>query len=156
MRVPPRWPIRAALILGIWVVAASVAVPSGGAADRGRQSLSKDRVALSVMASLPRRSTATTAHSYAQGTALLVRASRLPRPPATLCVGLASMIDRGSLPLNLGRLRATGHASGELHTRIPAGLIGPEPPGPYLVFVGDCARPAPMGEYAHTIISIHR
>jgi hypothetical protein len=94
--------------------------------------------------------------AYTAGTGIVVTVANLPRPAATLCVGLASLIDRGGLPLNLGRLSQTTLHAGELHTRIPAGLIGPEPPGPYLLFVGDCATPAPTGEYAHTVISIVR
>ena len=94
--------------------------------------------------------------SFAAGARILIRAGPLPRPPHTFCVGLASLLDRGGLPINLGRLQAAGRRTGTLLARIPAGLIGPEPPGPYLVFVGDCTVPAPMGDDGSTIIAIAR
>jgi len=93
---------------------------------------------------------------YAAGQSIVVRASRLVTPAKPLCVGLSSLIDHYSLPINLGQLHVTSTRVAELRTRIPAGLIGPEPAGPYVVFVGVCGVPAPTGEYARAVITIHK
>lgn len=94
--------------------------------------------------------------TYAAGQRIVVRASGLATPARPLCVGLSSLIDRYSLPINLGQLHVSSTRIAELRTRIPAGLIGPEPAGPYVVFVGLCGVPAPTGEYARAVIAIHK
>jgi hypothetical protein len=141
----------AVAIASVALVSAQAGVTVGAASGA-----SSGRVALSVLPRATHHGQVSHSTTFPSGTGILVRVSNLPRPATGLCVGLASLIDRGSLPLNLGPLHPTTRNAGELHTRIPAGLIGPEPPGPYLVFVGDCARPAPIGEYAHMVISIPR
>ncbi|GAC1394887.1 MAG: hypothetical protein NVSMB65_13170 [Chloroflexota bacterium] len=114
------------------------------------------RAAVSIMPRQAHRARVTAVRSFAAGSGIDIQVVNLPRPGGTFCVGLASLIDRGGLPLNLGRLHARGARGGTLSTRIPAGLIGPEPAGPFLVFVGDCTSPAPMGNYGSKVISISR
>ena len=77
------------------------------------------------------------------GTRIAVTAHRLPATRHAYCLGLASVIDRYALPLNLGRVRR--EASGDAHVAatIPVRLLPAEPAGPYLLFVGACTPIAP-------------
>ncbi len=81
----------------------------------------------------------------------------LPRPRADqrYCLGLASALDRGSLPLNLGQVHQTADGRGDVLATIPPHLIPAEPPGPYLLFVGACTSIAPDRPFvAQTMVTI--
>ncbi len=58
------------------------------------------------------------------------------------CVGLASMIDHGSLPLDLGPVKRI-HGLAVAVVTIPGRLLTAEPEGAYLLFIGSCASVAP-------------
>ncbi len=85
------------------------------------------------------------AYTLTPGEHVRVTVQRLPRLQAQhrYCLGLASALDRGSLPLNLGQVHQTADGRGDVLTMVPSRLIPAEPPGPYLLFVGACTSIAP-------------
>ncbi len=66
-------------------------------------------------------------------------------PPAyrPYCLGLASAIDRYSLPVSLGRVERDAQGTGHITAVVPPRLFPAEPAGPYLLFVGVCTSVAP-------------
>lgn len=66
------------------------------------------------------------------------------------CLGLVSMIDRYSLPVNLGRVVVATSGSGSVSTSIPANLLPAEPAGPFMLFVGACTSIAPDRPFVAT------
>jgi len=97
------------------------------------------------------------AYSLTPGEHVRVTVQRLPRPRAQhhYCLGLASALDRGSLPLNLGQVHQTADGRGEVLAMVPLRLIPAEPPGPYLLFIGACTSIAPDRPFvAQTMVTI--
>ncbi len=91
------------------------------------------------------------------GERIRVVAQRLPRSQGQrhYCLGLASALDRGSLPLNLGQVHQTADGAGDVLATVPPRLIPAEPPGPYLLFVGVCTSIAPDRPFvAQTMVTI--
>ncbi len=66
------------------------------------------------------------------------------------CLGLVSMIDRYSLPVNLGRVVVAPSGAGSVSTSIPANLLPAEPAGPFMLFVGACTSIAPDRPFVAT------
>jgi len=97
------------------------------------------------------------AYTLTPGEHFRVIVQRLPRPRARhrYCLGLASALDRGSLPLNLGQVHQTADGRGDILAMVPSRLIPAEPPGPYLLFVGACTSIAPDRPFvAQTMVTI--
>ncbi len=97
------------------------------------------------------------AYMLTPGEHFRVIVQRLPRLQAQhrYCLGLASALDRGSLPLNLGQVHQTADGRGDVLAMVPPRLIPAEPPGPYLLFVGACTSIAPDRPFvAQTIVTI--
>ncbi len=67
----------------------------------------------------------------------------LPVPRRPYCLGLASAIDRYSLPVSLGRIARDEQGTGRITATVPPRLFPAEPAGPYLLFVGSCTTIAP-------------
>lgn len=79
----------------------------------------------------------------------------LPAPRGTYCLGLASAIDRYSLPVSLGRVTRDAQGTGRIAAVVPPRLFPAEPAGPYLLFVGTCTPIAPDRPFvARTTIRI--
>lgn len=74
-------------------------------------------------------------------------------PAGGYCLGMASLRDRYGIPVTLGALRATGGQLG-VRATIPSALFPAEPPGPFLLFVGQCTTVAPEGLYASMRVTI--
>ena len=84
---------------------------------------------------------------------VLVRGLRTP-PAGGYCLGMASLLDRYGIPVTLGALEPS--AEGQLVARatIPSAVFPAEPPGPFLLFVGQCTSVAPEGLYAGIKVTI--
>jgi len=67
----------------------------------------------------------------------------LPATQRGYCLGLASAIDRYSLPVSLGRVARAAPGMGRSAATVPPRLLPAEPAGPYLLFVGVCTPIAP-------------
>ncbi len=67
----------------------------------------------------------------------------LPAAYRPYCLGLASAIDRYSLPVSLGRVERDAQGTGRITAIVPPRLFPAEPAGPYLLFVGVCTSVAP-------------
>lgn len=79
----------------------------------------------------------------------------LPRAYRPYCLGLASAIDRYSLPVSLGRVARDAQGTGRITAVLPPRLFPAEPAGPYLLFVGMCTSVAPDRPFvARTMIRI--
>lgn len=91
--------------------------------------------------------------AYGPGDAIALIATQ-PATRQPVCAGLASLRDPYGIPMSLGRLRAVGHGLLHLLTHLPTRVLPAEPAGPFLVYIGTCATPAPMGEFAHIVINI--
>jgi len=79
----------------------------------------------------------------------------LPAPRGAYCLGLASAIDRYSLPVSLGRVARDAQGTGRITAVVPPRLFPAEPAGPYLLFVGVCTPIAPDRPFvARTTIRI--
>jgi len=71
------------------------------------------------------------------------------------CLGLASAIDRYSLPVSLGRVARDAQGTGRIVAIVPPRLFPAEPTGPYLLFIGTCTPIAPDRPFvARTTIRI--
>jgi len=66
------------------------------------------------------------------------------------CLGLVSMIDRYSLPVNLGRVVVAPSGTGSVSTSIPSNILPAEPAGPFMLFVGACTSIAPDRPFVAT------
>jgi hypothetical protein len=79
----------------------------------------------------------------------------LPRAFRPYCLGLASAIDRYSLPVSLGRVERDTQGTGRVTAIVPPRLLPAEPAGPYLLFVGMCTSVAPDRPFvARTMVRI--
>ncbi|MDQ2830902.1 MAG: hypothetical protein M3Y74_17885 [Chloroflexota bacterium] len=79
----------------------------------------------------------------------------LPQAYRPYCLGLASAIDRYSLPVSLGRVERDAQGTGRITAVVPPRLFPAEPAGPYLLFVGVCTSVAPDRPFvARTMIRI--
>jgi hypothetical protein len=72
-----------------------------------------------------------------------VTVRELPVASRPYCLGLASAIDRYSLPVSLGRVARDAQGTGRITAVVPPRLFPAEPAGPYLLFVGMCTSVAP-------------
>lgn len=89
------------------------------------------------------------------GMRLAVTVQMLPAARHAYCLGLASTIDRYSLPVSLGRITRDVNGVGRVATTIPLRIFPAEPAGPFLLFVGTCTLIAPDRPFlARTIITI--
>ena len=84
---------------------------------------------------------------------VLVRGLRTP-PAGGYCLGMASLRDRYGIPVTLGALRQSAGGQFAAHATIPSAVFPAEPPGPFLLFVGQCTSVAPEGLYAGMRITI--
>lgn len=80
---------------------------------------------------------------FSPGMRISVTVSVLPVAHHAYCLGLASAIDRYSLPVSLGQLVRNLSGSGRIRATIPTRLFPAEPAGPFLLFVGTCTPIAP-------------
>ncbi len=79
----------------------------------------------------------------------------LPLAAHPYCIGLASEVDRGGLPVSLGLITRDGTNTWRLATAIPARILPAEPAGLFMLFVGTCTAVAPDGPFlVHTTIRI--
>lgn len=128
-----------------------------------RLALAMGGMALALILSVPCQASAAMAVSLrghpartlTPGARISVTVRALPAARHAYCLGLASAIDRASLPLNLGHVARDRRGVGRIVATIPARLLPAEPAGPYLLFVGTCTPVAPDRPFvARTMIRI--